>query len=339
MGGILEVDGRRFEITSVGAPNTFDDQRQPTQVYVDTRETTVPDMNASTELVKGVSIGDILRQRDAVLGKVKAVADAVKEVDEATELLRDPRSRLPVLGGGSWMFRKTAYGGRGNTIFYEDNPVECVRRTLDRHIWSFLMYESGMLSFMDHRARDEWYRELDGKPTYQTTGQPGPLSGPPPVTLDNIIATFRQLHEDRKDMFDRGVVEVFRGLSWDYKTNSPCKFGKRVVLTRVIETRYLGLHWPTPWGTEVDRLRDLERCMTMSDGHPEPDHRTSQVARWSDFVRNASIATRDFQTELFAFRWFKNGNVHITFRRPDLVDKMNAIIGKHHPNVLPPART
>lgn len=34
-------------------------------------------------------------------------------------------------------------------------------------------------------------------------------------------------------------------------------------------------------------------------------------------------------------RWFKNGNGHITFKRPDLVEQMNLILAKHYPHALP----
>ncbi|ONZ24329.1 hypothetical protein A8F44_22135, partial [Burkholderia cenocepacia] len=33
-------------------------------------------------------------------------------------------------------------------------------------------------------------------------------------------------------------------------------------------------------------------------------------------------------------RWFKNGNGHLTFKRADLVDRMNLILAKHYPNAL-----
>ncbi|QHR44152.1 DUF4942 domain-containing protein [Escherichia coli] len=32
---------------------------------------------------------------------------------------------------------------------------------------------------------------------------------------------------------------------------------------------------------------------------------------------------------------FKKGSAHITFRKPELVDRLNEIIAKHYPGVLP----
>ena len=42
--------------------------------------------------------------------------------------------------------------------------------------------------------------------------------------------------------------------------------------------------------------------------------------------------------DYFDLKWFLKGSCHVTFTRPDLVDKLNAIIAKHHPNALPEHR-
>ncbi|MBE0863042.1 DUF4942 domain-containing protein, partial [Escherichia coli] len=33
--------------------------------------------------------------------------------------------------------------------------------------------------------------------------------------------------------------------------------------------------------------------------------------------------------------YFKKGSAHITFRKPELVGRLNEIIAKHYPGVLP----
>ncbi|QDH60964.1 DUF4942 domain-containing protein [Pandoraea pnomenusa] len=67
------------------------------------------------------------------------------------------------------------------------------------------------------------------------------------------------------------------------------------------------------------------------DAQPEPDHRQGMYS----FV---SLAQHKRQAETvhayFHLRWFKNGNGHLTFSRPDLVDAMNKILAKHYPNAL-----
>lgn len=56
----------------------------------------------------------------------------------------------------------------------------------------------------------------------------------------------------------------------------------------------------------------------------------------TDLVKSISIAKRQRETAraYFHLRWFKNGNGHLTFSRPDLVEAMNRILAKHYPNAL-----
>ncbi|WP_155412651.1 DUF4942 domain-containing protein, partial [Yersinia intermedia] len=37
----------------------------------------------------------------------------------------------------------------------------------------------------------------------------------------------------------------------------------------------------------------------------------------------------------FAIKYFMKGSAHLTFKKPTLIDKMNDIIAKHYPSVLP----
>jgi len=90
-------------------------------------------------------------------------------------------------------------------------------KSVDAGAWSYLMHESGLRTFMDATARKEWDEKIYAQDV-------------PPLTVENIEATFSTLHSARGDMFERGVLAVFRSLSWNYKTNEPFKFGKRIIV-------------------------------------------------------------------------------------------------------------
>ena len=130
-------------------------------------------------------------------------------------------------------------------------------------------------------------------------------------------------------MFERGVVDVFRSLSWDFKTNLPVRFGKRLILTHIVDT---------PWCYArashhgCNRLDDLLRVMAVLDKKPEADFRRAayhqlNTANWPK--------SGDYAFPHFSVRGFKNGNAHLTFTRPDLVDELNRILARQHPNALP----
>ena len=66
----------------------------------------------------------------------------------------------------------------------------------------------------------------------------------------------------RGEIFERGVIACFKGLAWDYKTNLPQKFGKRIVMT------YL-----TGWHSyeRANQLDDLMRVLSILDGKIDSD--------------------------------------------------------------------
>ncbi len=171
------------------------------------------------------------------------------------------------------------------------------------------MTESGNRAFMDHKAREEW----DDKIGKQEV---------PELTRENIAATFRDLHVNRREMFNRGVLNLFKGLSWDYKTNSPWKFGKRIIV------KYLN-----SYNGNGDKLDDLMRAFCILDNQPEPEYRNSVSVQISNRRYNGFSGVID--TQYFQVQLYKNGNGHLTFNRPDLVEKMNAILGIFYPFSIP----
>ena len=93
----------------------------------------------------------------------------------------------------------------------------------------------------------------------------------PEISEANILSTFEQLHQNKDEVFERGVINVFKGLSWDYKTNSPCKFGSKIIVNNLVRWDQWGFHLIS--GMQADRLADLERMLHLLSGKPIPDNR------------------------------------------------------------------
>ena len=261
----------------------------------------------TTDLVKSISLTNLANQRAAV---VERVHRALNLLDEAQQLAKAAHLGFPRL------VLDDAYACRGRpsvTGDYanRDEAEAAIVRVIDVRGWSYLLSESGPRTFMDAQAREQWDKQLaDGDV--------------PDLTTANIEATFTQLYGARGDMFERGVIQCFRRLSWDYKTNRPFKFGKRIIVKRLLSDGCTN-HRVT------DELDDLVRAFCVLDGKPEPDHRLGAYAFVSD-ARQARLT--EAEHAYFHLRWFKNGNGHLTFARPDLVEKMNLILAKHYPNAL-----
>lgn len=276
------------------------------------------DISEGFDLVKSISIDNLLRQRDAMHDRLHTVRVTLSEIADIgksagifdTESYHRSLDRA-IYGEGS----RYAY----RTELQTAESIDAACKRIDAMAWDLLMQESGLWSLMDAKARDEWRENIDKVKV-------------PPLTRENIEATFQGLYGARADMFERGVLLCFKGLSWSFRTNLPQKFGKRIV-KRV-------RHYGNVAQECVAELEDLQRVFCILDGKPEEDHRNGLYRRLAAAERVPNDTYRRFDrfehTDTYmTFRVFKNGNAAITFTRLDLVEKLNRIIAKHYPNALP----
>lgn len=294
------------------------------------------DANERHDIIPSVSIENMVNQRAAVMQRINA---AFALIQEAADLAAAANVGMPRVlistsyGRGTHGLDvaaariKTDSSGRPWSI--DRSP----QTELDKHIrlgidcaaWQFLMHESGLRTFMDTAARKAWDSAIhDGEV--------------PEFTANTVRDTFGTLHDTRGEMFERGVIECFKGLSWHYKTNQPQKFGKRIVLTYMRDSITAGRYGSgsTTLGSvnfgNSNRLDDLTRVMSVLDGKPEPDHRQG----WYGLLSKVNRTTDpDAANDYLSVRSFRNGNGHVTFKRLELVDVMNRILAKHYPNALP----
>lgn len=223
------------------------------------------------------------------------------------------------VGGGKsneWGVRQYRYD-----CWLMDKPetaIKAITRNIDRSIWKDLMNKSGMLALMDAQARDEWYNSVEKDDI-------------PAVSEENILSTFKQLHQSKAEVFERGIINVFKGLSWDYKSNSPCMFGKKIIVDGLVQYDRWGFHFRH--GRRREQLSDLDRMLNLLDGKPVPENRNDLAVRLDAHIskQHASV----FEDEYVEIRYFQKGSGHIIFKRSDLVERMNDIIAKHYPAKIP----
>jgi hypothetical protein len=273
-------------------------------------------MNAelhSGDVVSSISIEGLLLKRASVVSQLTAARAGIAEIER---YMTDGGMFTEEYRRFSWIINGTQYTCENHLL--SDDAMPKIIARLDASCWSKLMHESGLLTFMDAKARADFREKIDKCQT-------------PPLTRENIEETFRSLYNSRDDMFDRGVIACFKKLSWDYKTNNPVKFGKRIIKTYL--TSYGSFSHST-----LNDLDDLQRVFRVVEGKPEEDHRNCLSSRMYA-LNGRSNATGTFTDEYMAIKWFKNGNGHITFLKERAVDKLNSIIAKHYPGALPAVRS
>ncbi|NIL26892.1 DUF4942 domain-containing protein [Yersinia massiliensis] len=269
-------------------------------------------LTGHTDVICSTSIERIITMRNTALVQIDALIHQLEDISAITSSI----------GGGiakDWAMRQDF---RTGCWFMEkaETAMKVITCNLDRGIWRDLMKKSGMLSLMDAQARDQWYRNLEG-------------DNIPAISEESIYSTFEQLHRDKDNVFERGVINVFKSLSWDYKSNHPCKFGKKIIVNNLVSY--------TQWGFTLnhnyrrDQLADLERMLFLLEGKAIPDNRGDVTTRLYEHMSANRQMTKVYEDDYFAIKYFMKGSAHLTFRKPGLMDKMNDIIAKHYPSVLP----
>lgn len=77
------------------------------------------------------------------------------------------------------------------------------------------------------------------------------------VSEANIPSSFEQLPQSKGEVFERSVINMFKNLSGDYKSNSPCILGKKIIVEGVVKHDEWG--FGLNWGWQGGKLADLER--------------------------------------------------------------------------------
>lgn len=262
------------------------------------------------ELILSTNIERVVTGRDTAL---KRIEQLIQQLDAISWLTSK-------IGGGTAQDWAMKAGHRYDSCLTEkaDKALPAIIRNIDRSIWRDLMLKSGMMALMDAQARDQWHKNLEE----------GDL---PAISEANILSTFEQLHLNKMDVFERGIINVFKGLSWDYKTNSPCSFGKKIIINNLVTYNRWG--FSLNWGWRRDQLADLERMLFLLDGKPIPENRSYISTRLMEHIRD-NPAKDVYEDEFFRIRYYQKGTAHLAFKRLELIERMNDIIAKHFPGML-----
>lgn len=232
---------------------------------------------------------------------------ATQPADKAEFFMRD--SRVPDVG----VVHRERF-----RHYFDEKYTEEVAKDLDKSLWKWIMSMTGVRALMNHKTRDQFDNNLER----------GEF---PPISKETLKGVLGAIAGDAGRMREEGVIDIFRHLSWDYKSNLPHRFGKRVIVTGMASPCYSGngMHLRYDYGVNI--INDLERAFAFADGKVI-DLRDSYANKIQRDVRSGQPLP---ENPYFELRLFKNGNAHILFKNPTLVQALNKIVAAHYPNLLP----
>lgn len=184
---------------------------------------------------------------------------------------------------------------------------------MKRTAWSVLVDHLGLKVVMSIAKRNEFERQLES----------GDL---PEIDERTIVGVLLGLAGQAQDFARDAAREVFDFLrpshpyfGGQYKTNDAFRVGRRVILTYMVEPGYSSGKFRVSYHKDQHVLA-LDSVFHLLDGKGVlRDHRGPL------FKAVSESTTGRGETEYFRFKAFKNGNLHLEFKRLDLVKQLNLL--------------
>lgn len=189
------------------------------------------------------------------------------------------------------------------------------RAHTDACTWLRLYNDTGMFALMDSDARKALTAELCGNT--------------PEVTHESAYERLSALNESRAMIFRRGLANSFIRLDKIFKSHDPYQFDRRVILTGMFDTEGYSRY------DNFAVLNDIERAFAVLDR--KPNYEVGSARKVVLDARQGSSGPRQtlVHTDYFKIRVYQNGNLHLWFKRKDLVERVNLELAAYYGDVLP----
>lgn len=257
----------------------------------------------STEIATRLTIPELVREFDAGMHELKQGLALIKQAEE----------RLGrAFGTTGTRYDLVAFSSNDHGLEFEKKRIR-----MRGAAWRYLVSRAEIKKLASIKRANE----ID-----DMLAKPETL---PDITTENVMGWVQSLDSQAKQFLQEAAVEVFEWLRpsrGDYKTNNAFKVGKRVVLTYMVELTWMGKGMRVRYGSEA-HLRALDNVFHLLDGKGVSPTPNGELA---DAITGKSSGEIG-ETTYFRFRAFRNGNLHLEFLRPDLVQQLNAIGGKGLP--------
>lgn len=253
---------------------------------------------------------------------------AIRMIEEGYQSLGDAQDLLTVTFGNNRSFSVM------DREHYHDSNAEKVKRQLHKTVWSVIVDKMDVWRMLSLKRAEELRKLLaDGQIT-DSAGQV--IQTLPEINEEEIFLMYQAMRENAAEFAEEFALEVYEWLTpgnkkysrWEaeYVTNkreARDRLGKKVILSWMIDSEWGNLR--VRYGKE-DKLAALDRLFYLLDQQTPPEVNTYNspiVVAINQSKPNSGFG----ETEYFKFRACQNGNLHLEFLRPDLVQQLNYIAG------------
>ena len=199
---------------------------------------------------------------------------------------------------------------------------------LNAAYWSKALQMTDVLDVMPQKRRDEWHQQMrypEGKKRdkYATTWEVEPLPDFEETTVRDTLASLLAM---RAQFLAERVDGIFRGLSGEHVTNAPEAFGKRMILSYVLN------EYSSVGHTKAGLINDLRAVVAKFMGRDEPKYYVS--ARLIETLKNNWGQWVVIDGGALKIRLYKKGTAHLEVH-PDMAWRLNQILAHLYPLAIP----
>lgn len=244
----------------------------------------------------------------------RVYVETTRELDRLEPLLTEPVRRLneamPGVPGVSFGLYLATHS-YGRTV----HGMDSVRTSFRKDAWRWILDHLGVRKLMAYQQRKDLDAQIER----------GDL---PEISEETVIGFILGMADQAKAFALTAVKEVFdwiRLRGQEYKTNSVFRLGEKAVLEYMLEDNW---KWSKFWRVNYHQegeLGQLEAVFRMLDGRSTFTEGT--LAPVVQAINETPIGQTTCDTEYLACKMFKNRNLHVRFKRPDLVRVINGIGG------------
>ena len=247
---------------------------------------------------------------------VDNVTHALADVDHAFTLLINAKKRLADTMGDGLTYYHNLFPQHNINEYDLGRTAKESRQYILSNAWRYIITQTGMTAYMTEKRQKELMAQLEK----------GDI---PELTVANILGTLTALAERTPDLLREAVKEVFDWLrprhNWGVgmlKTNQKWRVGYKVIIGSAVEQAWTGKGWRLNCYREP-HLRTLGNVFSLLDGTGVERYPDDLITRLKQGFQESWEAVDRYGI----YKAYKNGNLHITFTRHDLVDRLNAMAG------------
>lgn len=260
----------------------------------------------------------------------RKISDAIRVIQGELDSLN--QQFLPSGSGSFDVYVSTNVGRHSNQNLRHDETLANIERHLQLTAWRVLVNKLGIRKLLSSK-RCEQLEELLEKG--QITNSDGSKETLPEITEETIMGVLGGLAGAAGDFLEEAIREEWNywkpvhreGWSNQYKTNR----GHEFKLERKLIKGYAFSSWSYGGKRSLGSLNcdvrrhliALDNIMHMLDGRGPLSGYSGPLVDAIDSARHNHMGFAE--TDFFDAKWFNNGNMHLVFKRQDLLDRFNQV--------------